>query len=138
MSATKTTIVAILVIAVTFIAGVAVGVFGAFMMHRRGGDRIPRFASHAMVNRLDRKLDLTDEQREKITVIVERHHQRINSMWRQVRPQVEQELKQANAEIESVLTPEQREKFQKIRMHVGPPHGEHGRRGDKRRRESTR
>ncbi len=138
MSATKTTIIAIIVISVTFVAGVAVGVFGAFVMHRRGGDRIPRFASHAMVNRLDRKLDLTDEQREKITVIVERHHQRINSMWRQVRPQVEQELKQANAEIESVLTPEQREKFEKMKLRVGPMHGEHGRRGDRRRREPTR
>jgi Spy/CpxP family protein refolding chaperone len=138
VSATKTTIVAILVIAVTFIAGVAVGVFGAFMMHRRGGDRIPRFASHAMVNRLDRHLDLTDEQHEKIAAIIERHHERINSMWKEVRPQVEKELDQANAEIEKVLTPEQREKFQKVRMHVGPPHGKHGHRGDRRRRESTR
>ena len=138
MSATKNTLLAIFVLGVTFAAGIAVGVFGAFMMHRRGDGRIPPFAAPAMVNRLDRHLDLTDEQRAKITAIMEKRHQRINSLWQQVRPRVDQEIAATNAEIEKILTPEQREKFQKMKMFLRRPHGEHRHPGDKRRRESTR
>ena len=135
MSATKNTLLAIFVLGVTFAAGIAVGVFGVFVMHkRRGGPQIPPFATEAMVQRLDRHLDLTDEQRAKIMVIVEKRHQRINSMWQEIRPRVDAEITETNAEIEKILTPEQREKFQKMKMHLlrRPHHG------DRRRTESTR
>jgi Spy/CpxP family protein refolding chaperone len=60
-----------------------------------------------MVDRLDRHLDLTDAQRAKIEQIIEQHHRSIGK-----------EIETANAEIDLVLTPEQRQKFAKMRMHL--------------------
>lgn len=134
MSRTKTTIVAVFALAVTFVAGAAVGVVADRFYHRRGP--MPEFATHALVRRLDRHLDLNDQQQKKVAEIIERHHTRINSLFGAVRPRVREEIEQANREIEQVLTPEQRVKFEqmKMRMHVL----ERGGRGDRGRKGPTR
>ena len=122
MSVSKTTFVAVAILLLTFVAGFAVGIFTDHMMilwHR--SRRLPPFATHIMAGRLDHHLDLTDDQRAKVEKILERHHERINSYWAGVRPKVRAEVEQANAEIERVLTPEQREKFGKMRMRMRPP-----------------
>lgn len=116
MSRTKTTLVAVFVLAVTFVAGAVVGIFGDRILHRRHG--VPEFATHVMVNRLARHLDLDDAQRQKVTAIIERHHARINSFFSDVRPRVREEIEQANREIDAVLTPEQRKKFEQVKMHL--------------------
>jgi DNA-binding MarR family transcriptional regulator len=116
LSRTKTTIVAVFVLAATFLAGAAVGILGDRMFHRRRG--IPEFATHVMVNRLSRHLDLDDAQRKKVAAIIERHHARINAFFTDMRPRVREEIEQANREIEVLLTPEQRKKFERMKMHV--------------------
>lgn len=128
MSTAKTTIVAILVVVVTFTAGVAVGVFGAHIVHIRREHMSPVFPTRMMVNRLDRRLDLTDQQREQIEKIIRRHHSAIVG-------RVHAEIDQANTEITRILNPEQRKKFERIKLQLG---GRHGRRGDKERTGSTR
>jgi Spy/CpxP family protein refolding chaperone len=73
---------------------------------------------HAMVNRLDHCLDLTDQQRKQVEEILNRHRENINAMWAGVHPHVRAEIDAANAEIVKVLTPEQRAKYEKMRMHL--------------------
>lgn len=119
MSATKTTVVAILVVLLTFTAGVMVGVFASHMMILRGGHGAPLFPAKAMVNRLDRRLDLTDAQRAQVEQIIRRRHARIDGLWDDLRPRMRTEMDQANAEISAILTPEQRAKFERLKFHVG-------------------
>ena len=124
MSGTRTTLVALLILVLTFGAGFIGGAAAhhLFFAHR---ETIPPFAMHAMVNRLDRRLDLTDAQREQIEAILSRRRANINAMWAGVRPRVRAELEATNAEIVKVLTPEQRTKYEKMRMHL--LHRTHGR-----------
>jgi Spy/CpxP family protein refolding chaperone len=129
---TRTAILAFVVILATFAAGVLAGVAIDRRMHRNPP---PPFMVEAMLHRLDRRLDLTDQQRDTIEQIIQRRHARMSRLFAHVRPQMDAEIAATNAEIERVLTPEQREKFQKMRMRLGPRHGRH--RG-KERKEPTR
>lgn len=117
MSATKTTFVAVLMLVLTFGAGFIGGAAAHHLYSHREG-RIPEFAMHALVNRLDRRLNLTDAQRRQVEAIVKKHHANINHAWSDVRPRVRKELEAANAEIVKVLTPEQRKKYAKLRMQL--------------------
>ena len=118
MSATKTTLVAALILALTFGAGFIGGAAAhhLFIAHR---ETIPPFAMRAMVNRLDRRLDLTDAQRTQVEAILVRRRANIHAMITGVRPRVHAEIEATNAEIAQTLTPEQRVKFEKMRMHLG-------------------
>jgi Spy/CpxP family protein refolding chaperone len=126
VSVSKTTIIATIVVVLTFVAGFAVGMFSAHMIMLYGGPGAPPFPAKAMVNRLDRHLDLDDAQRAKVQEIIKRRHARIAATWSSVRPRVSEEIDRANAEIDAVLTPEQRAKFAKMKMRLGrrgsPPH----------------
>lgn len=124
-SRVTTTALAVVALVVTFLAGAVVGAAADRMIQlRRGGPMIPPHAGTMMLNRLDRRLDLTDRQREQVGEILRRRHARLNSLWSSVRPEVEQELAAANDEITALLTPEQRKKFEemKLRMHGPGPH----------------
>jgi Spy/CpxP family protein refolding chaperone len=118
VSATKTTLAAVVVLVLTFGAGFIGGAAAHHLVfaHR---EAVHPFAMKAMVNRLDRRLDLTDPQRRQIEDILRRRHANINAMWTGVRPRVRAELDATNAEIAKVLTPAQRAKFEKMRMHLG-------------------
>lgn len=121
VSSPKTVVIASVVVLVTFISGVFTGIFvDRVLMHRMRGPHPPRFVSKMMVERLDRHLDLTGDQRAKIEQIIERRHRNMG-----------REIEAANAEIERVLTPEQRRKFAKMRMHLGRREGK-GRTGSTR------
>lgn len=119
MSATKTTIVAILVLVLTFTAGMAVGVFASHMMILHGGHGAAMFPTTALVNRLDRRLDLTDAQRAQVEQIIRRRHARIDNIWSSMHPNIRAEVEGANAEITRILTPEQRVKFNQMKFHLG-------------------
>ena len=117
-SPTKTVVIAAAALVVTFIAGFLVGAVADRFLHR--GRRVPPAAPHVMINRLDRHLDLSDQQRSEIQTILERRHEKIEKVWAGIQPTVRSEIDQANAEIERLLTPEQRQKFQRLRMRLGP------------------
>jgi len=110
--------VAVLVLAVTFVAGAVVGIFADHLLHR---GHIPEFATHVLVRRLDRHLDLTDAQEKKVAAIIDRHHAQINAFFSTMQPRVRQEIEQANREIEAVLTPAQRRAFARFKMRVHGP-----------------
>lgn len=121
-SRTKTIVIAALALVVTFIAGFIVGavVDRFFALHRPGFRRPPPMIAHAMLERLHDHLDLTDQQRAQIEAILEKRHDRIHSLQESIHPKVQAEIQQTNAEIERALTPEQREKFQKLKMRMHP------------------
>jgi Spy/CpxP family protein refolding chaperone len=112
VSAAKTSVIAAVVLVVTFVAGVAVGFGAGRFAHMFGRGRGPHFAQSMLVNRLDRQLDLTDAQETRIRAILDQRHARMR-----------QEIAGTNGEIERVLTPEQREKFRKLRLHMPGPSG---------------
>jgi hypothetical protein len=117
-SSTRTT--ATLVVVVAFIGGLFVGIAGdhlyLFHHHRLVPSRQKEFSSRKIVDHMDRELHFTAEQKSQVQRIIEAHHARIEAVMTGVRPQVRSEFDAANAEIEKILTPQQREQFKKIRM----------------------
>lgn len=130
-SVTGARLAAVLVVFGAFLGGVVAGVVGDRIYNFRRGFEGQRSALHFITPRivahLDHDLDLTDSQRAKVEEIVERHRQRIEAVWSGVRPQVWREIELTNAEIEPLLTAEQRVKFARLKMqirfHHGPPGG---------------
>jgi len=64
-----------------------------------------------LVNRLERKLKLDDRQVVQVRSIVHETHEGIMALRRQLRPQTEAAIEKAQARINTILTPEQKEKF---------------------------
>ena len=125
-SNTRTAAVAVVVVA--FIAGILVGVAGDHLYLIRSGRLSPRhgrFSAARMTDRLTHELDLTSQQKTQVQQIIERHHAKIDATMAAVRPQVRQELDATNAEIETVLTPEQKTKFANLRMRIGARRRDH-------------
>jgi Spy/CpxP family protein refolding chaperone len=107
---------AALLIAGALIAGAILGVAGDHAwMHWHRMAHAPRLG--LLVEHLDHELNFTPQQKTAVTQIVERHRARIEALSASVRPQVRQELDATNAEIEKVLTPEQRTKFEALQLH---------------------
>ncbi len=122
MSVTRTTVIATLVLVLTFGAGFAVGLFTGHMTALRifRPERLPEFATRAIVGRLDRHLDLTDAQRRQVEAIIHRRHRAIHEIRGNVSPQIRAQIEKANQEIAAILTPEQRRKFDEIKMRLEP------------------
>ncbi|HET7437427.1 MAG TPA: hypothetical protein VFN10_22170, partial [Thermoanaerobaculia bacterium] len=106
--------------AITFLAGAAAGVLGdhLFLLHRMHS--MHARAPHFLAQHLARRLDLTAAQKQQVEAILVKHHQRINQIQDETRPKVRGEIDAASKEIETVLTPEQREKFRHLPMHLLP------------------
>jgi hypothetical protein len=109
---------AVFLVFIAFGSGILVGFFGEHILRTRFSRHIPPRAAHFLVNRLDRRLDLTDDQKKKIEAIIARRHARMNQIWDSARPRIEAEIEATNNEIASILTPEQRVKFEAIKMRV--------------------
>lgn len=119
MSATKNTILAVVVLVLTFGAGLVGGAAAHHIVSMRRPGPPPPLA-RAIVRHLDRRLELSDAQRAQIEAILARSHDRMRA-----------QIDATNAEIERVLTPEQRAKFRKMRMRLHGPHGRRARPRDK-------
>ena len=124
------TAIAAIVVVVAFMAGLLVGaVADRIYLFRHGPPRerhAGEFIASRIVERLDRKLDFTPQQKQQITIIVMSHGQRMDAIRSNIRPQMRQEIDAANSEISAVLTPDQRVKFDKLRMRLGPRRGRPG------------
>jgi Spy/CpxP family protein refolding chaperone len=102
-------------------AGVVLGIAGdRAYMHMRRPQRPPRM--DRIVEHLDHALNLTPQQKEAVTQIVQRHRARIEAIVATTRPQMRQEIESMNAEVEKVLNPEQRQKFQSLSQHMRQRH----------------
>jgi Spy/CpxP family protein refolding chaperone len=121
---------AAVVVVVAFIAGILVGVAGdhLYLIHngRLSPRRSARFAADRMADNLSRSLDLTPQQKTQVQQIIERHRTKIDATMSTVRPQVRKELDATNAEIDTILTPQQRTKFAAVRMQMEARRRERG------------
>jgi len=124
---TRTTIVALLAIGVVFMAGLVIGIagdrawlvlHGRLSMRHGPSDRMVNM----LVNRMDRELKLTPAQRTAVTAILRRSRDRIAAIDANVRPQVRAQMAATSAEIEAVLSPEQRTKFVALRKKMEARH----------------
>ena len=115
------------VVFIAFACGILIGIAGDhawLLYHRRimpahATGRVPRlFMEH-----LSRKLELNAQQRTAVEKILERRRARVEQVWTSVRPQIRQEIDETNAEIEQLLTPEQKVKFAEVKMKMASDRG---------------
>ncbi|HJW92306.1 MAG TPA: hypothetical protein VJ901_01685 [Thermoanaerobaculia bacterium] len=124
---TKTKVVAIVVVLIAFLGGIAIGAIGdrIWLLHRGPSHRNAHAITERVLHKLDDELELSPEQRQRVKQILEAHAARMQQIGDTVRPQIRQEIDQNNAEIERVLTPDQRAKFDKLKMQLTPRHMRH-------------
>ena len=117
--------IAVVTVIATLIVGFLLGVVAdRVWLYRHGprfGPHAQRFTTERIVKRLDGELHFTDQQRAQVTQIIQARQQRIAAIQLGVRPQIRAQIDQTNAEIDKILTPEQRIKFQQIKMRVHRP-----------------
>jgi septal ring factor EnvC (AmiA/AmiB activator) len=71
----------------------------------------PEKRTEAMVARLDRALDLKDEQRAEVRDILQRHRSEFSAIRREVGPRIKNQIEALDRDISAVLDAEQKEKW---------------------------
>ncbi len=97
-----------------FATGVFSGAMGAvIVLNDRMDDKIrhPDRWSRDMVASMKSELDLTDEQTDQVKEIVRQHHEEIGKIWAEMGPRFRDALKTMGKQVDSVLTPEQQQKW---------------------------
>ena len=74
-----------------------------------------------MVQRLTRELDLTATQQQAIDSIMAGNEAEFAAMEKEMRPRMKAFFERSRGQIDSVLTPAQREKFHRFGPPDGPP-----------------
>jgi len=138
---------AIVTVLSLFVAGIAIGALGMHiyqdrqLRHPDDPQRPGRgFLGRRLHHQLDRQLDLSVEQLERIEAILQSSHEKAMELRNDLHPRVMTIMDRAHDEIADILDPEQREKFQQLlqdnrrraeHFFLGPPgRGRgHGRRG---------
>ncbi len=72
----------------------------------------PSAMAERITKKMQRRLDLTDEQTQAVREILNRHKQEFLDLHQEVRPRVRTILKSIRLEVSEVLTPEQAQKWQ--------------------------
>jgi len=116
-----------------FFSGVAIGAFGVHIFEERyprmGPPDGPRRGRGAL-DVLEVELDLTSEQRRSIEDIADENHRLVEQIRREIRPRIDQQVDETERKLVALLTPEQREKFDRllkeervrpIGLFLGPP-----------------
>ena len=130
-------VTASLAVLALLLLGFLAGVLGTHLFYARKFEKagsLPMMASEFFAERLKRDLDLTEEQSDAIEEILDETRQRADTVRRELRPQVAALMEDSSERIREILTPEQRQEFEKLRakhrrladmFFLGPP----GRRG---------
>jgi Spy/CpxP family protein refolding chaperone len=104
-----------------FVLTFAAGVFtGALVLRQFGGPppQRPRMVHEPgrprgfMLEKLKPRLNLSEAQSQAVEGIIAKYEEQLRQHFRQTRPQAHQIIRQMTAAIDSVLTPEQRQKLQ--------------------------
>ena len=101
---------ALLVVAIVFVLGVAVGAMGFYLASNQvvaGGDR-----RATLVERLTMELSLTPEQQGQLTAILDESKKRYDEIYAPIRPQVDAVRQQGRQKIRAILNAEQLAKFE--------------------------
>jgi Spy/CpxP family protein refolding chaperone len=100
---------ALVLLAAVLLAGLALGWFAN--ERSRHARRTDRRDPERLVERMTEDLNLNSVQQDSIRAIFARRRADIDSLWADVHPRFEAIRTLTNAEIESLLTPDQRERF---------------------------
>lgn len=66
------------------------------------------------LRKMDKQLDLTPEQRQRIDKIMHQSQERTRPLWQQIAPQMGEELHRVREEIRKELTPEQQKRYNEL------------------------
>ena len=111
---TKSKLSAVALLIAAFVLGTLTG-GAALALADRGSDAGPRHGDRvSFIERLDRDLELSPEQRQSIELVLERHRPRMDSLWREVAPRFETLRAEVRSELHAILTPEQQVKYQEM------------------------
>ena len=140
----------LLVVAALFLSGVAIGALGMHLYYWQTLDSSPRggfmrspVPMPKVMGWMEQELDLTAEQRAAIREILADSMRRGSEMRDEMRPRVEELVRETSDRIDAVLTEEQRRRYQELRQRrgqhfergfLGPPGG----RGPMRHRSGSR
>lgn len=95
----------------------------------------PSLLNRQFVLGLDRQLKLTPEQRNKVEKLMIEGQERIRQLRSKHEPEVRKEMQSVNEQIKTILTPEQREQFERIMKQRFPLRPEQPNQPDRRFRE---
>jgi Spy/CpxP family protein refolding chaperone len=99
-----------------FLVGVAVGALGANVVNRHRMHVAPfGLGTHVIAAELQRRLDLSPDQRRQLDAILADSHRETIALWREVRPRAVAVVERAQNRIAQILTPEQRREFERFR-----------------------
>lgn len=112
---------------VIFVLGFAAGVLALNVYRSFARDRNPRDRFEQMAERLQ----LTTEQKTQVQDIFADTREQLRAVRRESEPKVSEIRRQADGRLQSVLTPEQWEKFQNLRDEIRPRRGRDGSRRDR-------
>lgn len=106
-------------VVVSMIVGFIVGAGGGLLAARIGnyggeGAPRPRLTKGATLDKLTQQLHLSPSQQDSLDAILDEGGRRMKELSRVVRPQFQEIKKQTRDRIRGILTPEQREAFEKI------------------------
>ena len=107
----------ILVLCLVFLAGIAVGVIGTRIVVRQAIQRMARNPD-LMRERIEReittRLALSSDQQSKVHAILLRSQREAQQLRREFQPRFTEIMDQAEHDVSETLTPEQRDKFEKL------------------------
>jgi Spy/CpxP family protein refolding chaperone len=113
---------ALLAVAALFLLGILVGVLGTHLFYLRqlrqpGGMAV--VGSRFLANSLDRRLDLTPEQRRQVDAILADASREAGAVRSEMMPRILEILDRSHRRIAAVLTPEQRQELERFRRQRG-------------------
>jgi hypothetical protein len=118
---------------VIFISGVVIGGGLTFKVIATGFKRFfqsPETVAERITHRMDKTLDLTDDQVVRVRQIILERQKAFHSLRKEVQPKVEAEMENTRRELSAVLTPEQARKWERrygrlLRYWLPSPAGDH-------------
>lgn len=127
--------IALAVLSAVFLAGAAVGAAAFTMLTRTrqeqpqrpgpGGPRTSRGNGPSIFD----QMELTAAQKAAMDSIMEKRRREMDAFWKQHNPEVRAIVDSARAEVDRLLTPEQRQKFEEFRERRRREHTAPGRDG---------
>ena len=107
---TNSKLSAVLLLLAAFVLGALSG-GAALALADRGNDASkPKGERVAFIDRLERDLALSPEQRHGVELILEEYRPRMDSMWREIAPKFDTLRTEVRVKIDALLSPEQQAK----------------------------
>ncbi|MCL4785169.1 MAG: hypothetical protein KJ070_00035 [Verrucomicrobia bacterium] len=75
---------------------------------------VPQFLRKEFLEKLDREVSLSPEQRERVEQIIHEGQERNGQLWERIAPELRKEIAETRRQIQAVLRPEQRARFDEL------------------------